>query len=304
MSCIKQSTNYFILIILIILVLVLFGLGWWFVDATICNVSERGLFGDKFGSVNALFSGLAFAGLIFTIILQKKELALQREELSQTREELKGQKEQLTEQNKTLRKQTFENTFFHMMELQQKIVDGLYAKEDEEKVVQDSSSTGVVNKCVIVEHIFQGRNLFAHKFANSIHNVTLSDNRKVKVYGLGGVLAEGGFSLYERYYTPTNFDHYFRHFYTILKFIDKNDIPEREKRMFSDEELYGYAKILRATLSRYELVWLFYNGLSEYGKDKLKPLIEKYCMLGCKVHLLIFLAKKSLFGRVEQVIDI
>ena len=27
-------------------------------------------------------------------------------------------------------------------------------------------------------------------------------------------------------------------------------------------------------------------------------------MVGCKVHLLIFLAKKSLFGRGEQVIDI
>ena len=42
---------------------------------------------------------------------------------------------------------------------------------------------------------------------------------------------------------------------------------------------YEYTKILRATLSRYELVLLFYNGLSLFGKDKLKPLIEKYSML-------------------------
>ena len=34
---------------------------------------KQGQFGDQFGAVNALFSGLAFAGLIFTIILQKKE---------------------------------------------------------------------------------------------------------------------------------------------------------------------------------------------------------------------------------------
>ena len=30
--------------------------------------------------------------------------------------------------------------------------------------------------------------------------------------------------------------------------------------------------------SRYELVWLYYNGLS-YGVQKLKPLIERYAML-------------------------
>lgn len=35
----------------------------------------------------------------------------------------------------------------------------------------------------------------------------------------------------------------------------------------------------RALLSRYELVWLYYNGLSVYGEEKLKPLIERYAML-------------------------
>ncbi|MCA0450752.1 MAG: hypothetical protein LCH62_13440 [Proteobacteria bacterium] len=51
--------------------------------------SERGQFGDLFGAVNALFSGLAFAGVIVTILLQREELRLQRLELSQTREELR-----------------------------------------------------------------------------------------------------------------------------------------------------------------------------------------------------------------------
>lgn len=49
---------------------------------------ERGTFGDMFGSVNALFSGLAFAGLIYALFLQRTELALQREELKLTRTEL------------------------------------------------------------------------------------------------------------------------------------------------------------------------------------------------------------------------
>jgi hypothetical protein len=50
---------------------------------------ERGQFGDQFGAVNALFSGLAFAGVIVTILLQREELQLQRQELEQTREELR-----------------------------------------------------------------------------------------------------------------------------------------------------------------------------------------------------------------------
>ena len=48
----------------------------------------RGTFGDMFGAVNTLFSGLAFAGVIYAILLQRKELSLQRKELELTRGEL------------------------------------------------------------------------------------------------------------------------------------------------------------------------------------------------------------------------
>lgn len=47
-----------------------------------------GTFGDMFSAINALFSGLAFAGIIFTILLQREELKFQREELKLTRKEL------------------------------------------------------------------------------------------------------------------------------------------------------------------------------------------------------------------------
>ncbi|WP_157491979.1 hypothetical protein [Gelidibacter mesophilus] len=53
------------------------------------NQSERASFGDSFGAINSLFSGLAFGGIIYTIFLQRQELKLQREELKLTRKELK-----------------------------------------------------------------------------------------------------------------------------------------------------------------------------------------------------------------------
>lgn len=52
------------------------------------NLSDSGPFGDTFGAINSLFSGLAFAGVIYTIILQNRELELQREELGLQRQEL------------------------------------------------------------------------------------------------------------------------------------------------------------------------------------------------------------------------
>lgn len=57
------------------LVILLFG-GNFCIMFTGLSDAERGTFGDQFGAVNALFSGLAFAGLIYTIILQRKDLKL------------------------------------------------------------------------------------------------------------------------------------------------------------------------------------------------------------------------------------
>ncbi|MEQ9220940.1 MAG: hypothetical protein RLO17_22995 [Cyclobacteriaceae bacterium] len=48
-----------------------------------------GTLGDSFGMVNALFSALAFALLIYTALMQKEELKLQRKELKDNRKELK-----------------------------------------------------------------------------------------------------------------------------------------------------------------------------------------------------------------------
>lgn len=52
------------------------------------TLEQKGSIGDSFGSINALFAGLAFAGVVYAILLQREELRLQREELKMTRFEL------------------------------------------------------------------------------------------------------------------------------------------------------------------------------------------------------------------------
>ena len=66
-------------------------------------------------------------------------------------------------------------------------------------------------------------------------------------------------------------DHYYRHLYRIFKYIDDVD-----SSTVSQSKKKEFASIVRATLSAYELVMLYYNGLSH---PKFKKLIEKYAIL-------------------------
>lgn len=50
--------------------------------------SHRGTFGDLFGAINSLFSGLALAGLVYSIYSSRQEIQLQREEIELNRKEL------------------------------------------------------------------------------------------------------------------------------------------------------------------------------------------------------------------------
>lgn len=70
----------------------------------------RGTWGDMFGGASALFSGLAFVGLVVAILLQSHELSLQREELSTQRKELERQ-------NETMARQLFERRFVALVRL-------------------------------------------------------------------------------------------------------------------------------------------------------------------------------------------
>lgn len=59
--------------------------------------SGAGTFGDQFGAVNALFSGLAFGFLIFELALQRRELQDQRVSRDRQTEHITLQTEQLRE---------------------------------------------------------------------------------------------------------------------------------------------------------------------------------------------------------------
>lgn len=51
-------------------------------------LSRMGVTGDTFGAINALFSGLAFAGVIWALLLQTQELSAQRQSDAETQRRL------------------------------------------------------------------------------------------------------------------------------------------------------------------------------------------------------------------------
>lgn len=90
---------------------------------------SRSTFGDMFGGVNALFSGFALVGIIYTILLQKVELGYQRDELKLTRNELKLTRKEIGSQSEIMRLQKFENTFFNLINNHQNIKKSFFYEE-------------------------------------------------------------------------------------------------------------------------------------------------------------------------------
>ena len=200
--------------------------------------SKQGIFGDMFGAVNALFSGLAFAGLIITLILQRRELALQRDELEQTRNEF-------VEQNKTMKRQRFENTFFNLMSLFQHITDNL------EYEYLDGADPFTA----------KGREVFKKFY---LEKDNFDGSRGIKGY-LEAKTVDRLFS----YSDFEVFNHYFHFFDGILNYVDSSDLIENEER-------YQYAVMLRNTLSDNERYLMFYYYAACGGRHK--TIAEEYAL--------------------------
>jgi hypothetical protein len=213
------------------------------------------LLGDFYGGTVASLWSLAGLFFIYVAFLGQKQQLLNQQieimysqlEVKYTRLELEGQKKEMIEQNKTLRQQRFENTFFQLLRNHQDIVNAI-----------DLRNGGTV--------VSKGRDCFKKFYERFL--VAIKNTLGVKV----GILhtLDGYHNFYNKH--QSDLGHYFRHLYRILKFID-------EQKVISNEEKYGYSCLLRSLLSSHELVLIFYNGISENGKEKFKPLIEKYSFL-------------------------
>ncbi len=75
----------------------------------------------------------------------------------------------------------------------------------------------------------------------------------------------------------TDFGHYFRNLYRIIKMVDEKKFHADEVENFKIQ--YSYTSIIRAQLSDDEIKLIFFNCLFRNGLKKFKPLVEKYTLL-------------------------
>lgn len=289
----KSFQDILLFLLVLGLVTAVWFLMWNWIDNNIVAKSTeesdnqvRGLFGDKFGSVNALFSGFAFAGIIFTLLLQRRDLTETRNAMSHER---------------------FDNTFFQLLNLHIDITKNLSArghigKEAFEafnryllgcdpdfsvysalqKIPRDKIRLIIDDKSLIdsfdqylssadITNLKESRDKGVGAFANY-----LDDNREMHEIKIVDAYKKAAVQYIDY------FSHYFRNLYHILKFIKDSDL-------ISEDEKKCYSKFVRSQLSDVELVCIFYNSISkielmgredmELGYPKMRKLLGQFDIL-------------------------
>ncbi|UFS73236.1 putative phage abortive infection protein [Tardiphaga sp. 37S4] len=199
-----------------------------------------GPWGDFFGgTLNPILTFLSFIGVLFTLALQKIEMNLTREELSRSADALESQ-------ISTTKQQTFDSTFFQMLSLHNNIVNSI------DLVDRQSSARTQGRDCF---RIFYTRltKIYREKQKNGRNRLT--DEQ---------ILALA----YRAYWKEVQLElgHYYRFLFNMIRFVRQNS-PNND----------FYIKLIRSQLSDQELLLLFYNCLSEQGKN-FKVFAEEFAL--------------------------
>ncbi|SMP02749.1 putative phage abortive infection protein [Shimia sagamensis] len=187
---------------------------------------------------------LAFLWIIVTVMLQSKELAAQREELRLTRIEMSEQKEATQELANTANRQNFDNFVFEMIASLNSIVGNLDIQERGE------------NKPIL----YKGRDCFGF-FYRQVRERPTGDRLFSRAETVDETLVRYD-SMFNKH--SSGLSQYFRYVYNMLRVLD--EAPEVQPK---------HRKLVRSLFSDDELLVLFYNALTERGKNFV-PYIESF----------------------------
>lgn len=241
----RPAFLYLLITLVIFLASGYFGALSYFITAS----EKRGEFGDAFGAINAVFTGLAFAAVIYGIILQRKEIRLQQRELFETRQ--------------VFQQQSFETLFFNVQRVLAETVAAIEWKEPATIAEEHPESfRGRRALKAIAESVYQQyfRRINRHAYTNANQQPDADTQLK-------WLLEE-----YSEFYwmNESLLGNYFRLVYNVLKLVSESDFTPLEKER--------YAHLFRAQLSEGELTLLVLNGMVETG-EKLRRYLEEFAML-------------------------
>lgn len=244
-----------------------------------------GTYGDFFGGVlNPILTFFTLIALAITVVMQRIEL----------RDANIAAKE-----NSTLsRLQTFETTFFNLLNLHNTTVQDLRMDSNHLiKTLYDSDKIQIATKNSSLYSRTEVRNLDSYT-----GRLVFNEILRILVSAPG----QKAISIYEIIQSKHNYllGRYFRNLYQILEFIDTY-----AKRYTHDSEIFDlpgkrYADIVRAQLSSDELLLLLYNCSGTIVDDgEFRELLMKYELLE---HIPLEITKKRITvpGHADNIIDI
>lgn len=279
-------------LLLVIFVLAAWGGSWWWISKNIVSTDPkllttegaRGVFGDQFGAVNALFSGLAFTGVIITLLTQQREIK---------------------RQSSTLMRQQFESGFFQLLALHTTLVDQLEIGANKGRSAFERFLITMRSRSVQMNVFELIKPLTRTEIGGIAASRSLTELEQKKLGESSPTLAEilkreDGPGLISQYLdqdlaqhlkiirdaylsahieTRDALSHYFRTLYRILRYVDESILVEQEEKNH-------YAGLVGAQLSGMELAVIFYNAMIaevelggqkvEFGYPAMHALIVKY----------------------------
>ena len=166
----KKSRNLLITIVVFAAVIVI----WWYFGGYTVAVGSGT---DKFDSINSLFGGLAFAGMLCTLFMQRQELSMQRDQLKDNSIELVASRKAFEQQVEILKKDTDLNHLLMLKEFNQSWMDGI--RSDLNTLGQERLNNPNLPKSEYENYLLERLSeLSAHnvKISGKIHRIwTLAD---------------------------------------------------------------------------------------------------------------------------------
>jgi hypothetical protein len=289
--------------VIIFIFLIIFIYWKWTVNSGM-KLVDAGQFGDQFGFLSCIFSGLGVAGLIATLVYQYEERKLQ---------------------TKQWEHQLFETTFFNLLQNQREIANEINLKLyfysnfqmngfdvsgklffkksksiiEEIKQALDEAKTVEYDKAEFEKTIDEYDRYFSDqdfmyqefeeketKARNDINNkyknpIILEfykiDNHKLEEYKSKSdvyKLKQAYIHFYDKY--GYEFGNYFQHLFHILKLVDYHFLKNDKSDDDEIKEAKKYTNILQAQTTIPELLLLYYNC---FNYPEMKALVAKFDFL-------------------------
>jgi hypothetical protein len=153
-------------------------------------------------------------------------------------------------------RQGFENKFFQLLRFHHDIVNAVRVKPTSVGLFSASGSA------------LSGREAF-HALYNRFVDHYNAKYKKNPQAPPDRLASEAYASFYEEH--QESLGHYFRNLYHLVKFVDRSSVDAKDKEF--------YTHLVRAQMSSDELLLLFYNCHSSFGRRKFYPLVERYALV-------------------------